>query len=148
MIMETLKICLVDDDRDDRNLFRKAFDELGSQHQLVIFNSGFELMEYLNDETTELPDILFLDLNMPNFHGQDVLEEIRKNELYNPLSIAIYSTSSSEQHIEDALSAGANIYVIKPNDFEVLKDSIRKSLKINWQYHNSELDRENFLLVI
>lgn len=145
--MKNLKICLVDDDNDDRETFRDAFNELHSDNELKTFNNGLEALDYLN-ATEDVPDILFLDLNMPIMGGLEMLEEIRKNGRYKHLSVAIYSTSSAESDIEQTLAAGANIYIIKPASFQTLVDTLKKVIKINWQYHASELSKDTFVFVI
>ncbi|RKS25614.1 response regulator receiver domain-containing protein [Flavobacterium endophyticum] len=145
--MKNLKICLVDDDNDDREIFEEAFKELNSENSLIIFKNGLEIIDYL-DKVEEIPHIIFLDLNMPIMGGLETLKEIRKNTRYKLLSVAIYSTSSSEKDIEETLAAGANIYITKPANFERLKDTLRKVIKINWQYHAAELDKETFVLVV
>ena len=60
--------------------------------------------------------------------------------------IAIYSTSSSEEDIEDTFVQGANIYIKKPSDFNTLKKIINEVVTVNWHYHTSGLNRDNFLL--
>lgn len=145
--MKNLKICLVDDDNDDREIFQEAFNELNSENVLMVFKNGLEIIDYL-DKTEEAPHIIFLDLNMPIMGGLETLKEIRTNERFKSLSIAIYSTSSSEKDIEETLAAGANIYITKPANFERLKDTLRKAIKVNWQYHASEMDKEMFVLVV
>lgn len=145
--MENLKICLVDDDWEDMELFKEAFDELGSGNELAIFDSGVELLDYLNRHG-QAPDIVFLDLNMPVISGFDTLRRIRQNDCWKSISLAIYSTSSAETDIEKALIEGANIYIKKPSSFECLKVAIDKVIKTNWQYRASELSRDTFLLVV
>ncbi len=142
-----MQIILVDDDTDDRLLFEEAFNELDSGENLTIFKDGREILDYLYT-TTEIPDIVFLDLNMPILGGIDILREIRKDEKYQKLSVVIYSTSSAEKDIEDSLIAGANIYVKKTNDFETLKETLRKVIKMNWQFQSAELNRETFVFVV
>ncbi|OJX54861.1 MAG: hypothetical protein BGO88_03020 [Flavobacterium sp. 38-13] len=145
--MENLKICLVDDDHEDRELFKDAFDELVSGNELMTFDGGLELLDYLN-RCGQIPDIVFLDLNMPVMSGFETLRRIRENDCWKSLSVAIYSTSSAETDIEKALIEGANIYIKKPSSFGCLKDVIGKVMKTNWQYHASELSHETFLLVV
>jgi CheY-like chemotaxis protein len=103
-------------------------------------------MNYLNNEDSVLPSVLFLDLNMPKKNGVECLLEIKKNEKLNDIAIAIYSTSSSEEHIEETFINGANIYIKKPNDFEDLKKILAEVVTINWQYHTSGLNKDNFLM--
>lgn len=145
--MKNLKICLVDDDKDDRKIFQEAFDEINSGSDLQTFNNGLEAIDYL-DSLEYVPDIIFLDLNMPIMGGIETLREIRKNDRYLLLSVAIYSTSSAEKDIEETLVAGANIYITKPRNFQTLKDTIAKVIRINWQFHASELNHDTFVLVI
>lgn len=144
--MKNLKICLVDDDNEDREVFQEAFNELNSDNDFNTFKNGLEAVEYLNS-SEEVPDIIFLDLNMPVMGGLDTLREIRKSERYKSLTVAIYSTSSAEKDIEETLIAGANVYIIKPRNFQCLKDAIAKVMKTNWQFDDSGLDKDTFLLL-
>lgn len=145
--MKNLRICLVDDDKDDRETFQDAFNELNSDNVLMTFKNGLEAIDYLN-AIEDVPDIIFLDLNMPIMGGLETLREIRKNERYKLLSVVIYSTSSSEKDIEETLVAGANIYITKPTNYRVLKNMLTKVMKMNWQYHTSELDKDTFVFAI
>jgi len=148
---ETFHILLADDDADDRQFFSEAIHEIKMEHSLKLFNDGAALMEYLDDPENEdmtTPHILFLDLNMPFKNGMDCLREIRQNPKYNNLSIAIYSTSSSEKDIEETFIGGANIYIKKPNDFGTLKKVIKDVLNMNWQFHSSGMNLETFLFSI
>ena len=146
MTTEHINICLADDDEDDRLFFTEAFDELRINTKVQTFNDGVALMDYLNNDDSILPNVLFLDLNMPRKNGVECLLEIKQNEKLNDIAIAIYSTSSSEDHIEETFINGANIYIKKPNDFEKLKKILSEIVTINWQYHTSGLNKENFLM--
>ena len=146
MTTEYINICLADDDEDDRLFFTEAFDELKINTKVQTFNDGVALMDYLNDDDSILPNVLFLDLNMPKKNGVECLLEIKQNKKLNDIAIAIYSTSSSEDHIEETFINGANIYIKKPNDFEKLKKILSEIVTINWQYHTSGLNKENFLM--
>lgn len=148
MNKEYIHIILADDDEDDRLFFTDAFEELKISTKVQTYNDGAELMEYLNGEDAILPEILFLDLNMPKKNGIECLNEIKENEKFNDIAIAIYSTSSSEEHIEETFVNGANIYIKKPNDFETLKKVLSNVVTINWQYQTSGLNKDNFLLRI
>ena len=146
MTEEYINICLADDDQDDRLFFTDAFDELKIKTKVSTFNDGVELMNYLNNADSILPNVLFLDLNMPKKNGVECLLEIKKNEKFNDIAVAIYSTSSSEEHIEETFINGANIYIKKPNDFDTLKKILSEVVTINWQYHTSGLNKDNFLM--
>ncbi|WP_395063427.1 response regulator [Flavobacterium sp.] len=146
MTTDFINITLADDDEDDRLFFTDAFSELKINTKVSTFNDGVELMDYLNDANSILPNVLFLDLNMPRKNGVECLLEIKKNNRFKDIAIAIYSTSSSEEHIEETFVNGANIYIKKPNDFNTLKKILSDVVTINWQYHTSGLNKDNFLL--
>ncbi|WP_127138785.1 response regulator [Flagellimonas oceanensis] len=143
---QILNIALADDDEDDRQFFQDAIEDISIKTKLSLLNDGQELMDYLNLPNVVLPNLVFLDLNMPIKNGMQCLKEIRANADLDKVCIAIYSTSCSENDIEDTFVNGANIYLNKPNNFNKLRDSIEKVLQINWQYHTSNLNRDNFLL--
>ncbi len=141
-----INIILADDDEDDRLFFTDAFDELKITTKVKTFNDGVYLMDYLNDKESDLPNVLFLDLNMPRKSGMECLKELKQNAKFNNVAIAIYSTSASEEDIENTFVMGANIYIKKPNDFNQLKKVLSEVVTINWQYHTNGLNKDNFLL--
>lgn len=148
MEYDPLFILLADDDEDDRMFFKEALQEIRIKTVVTLVNDGFQLMKYLNNPDNRLPDVIFLDLNMPVKSGFECLEEIRSDSRLRSLAIAIYSTSSSDENIEEAFVSGANIYIKKPNSFSLLKNILEQVMSLNWQYHTSGLKRENFLLNI
>ena len=141
-----LHIMLADDDEDDRLFFKEAFEEVKIKYEISTFNDGEQLMQYLNEPGNPLPDIIFLDLNMPRKSGMECLKEIRRDDRLKRISVAIYSTSSSEQDIEDTFVAGANVYIKKPNDFNMLKKVLSDVVHINWQYIVDGLNKDSFIL--
>ncbi|MBG6110061.1 CheY-like chemotaxis protein [Flavobacterium sp. CG_23.5] len=145
---DPMHILLADDDEDDRTFFSEAIMELKMDNKLTLFKDGKGLMDYLVDPDILLPHILFLDLNMPGKTGIDCLKEIRANTRFKDVSVAIYSTSSSEKDIEDTFIEGANIYIKKPNDFSMLKKVIKEVINMNWQFHTSGLNIETFFFSI
>lgn len=141
-----LNIMLADDDEDDRLFFTEAFEEVKIKTHITTFNDGVQLMNYLKEITNPLPDIIFLDLNMPRKSGIECLEEIREDERLRSLSVAIYSTSSSEKDIEDTFIKGANIYIKKPSDFGQLRRILSEVVNTNWQYITNGLNKDSFIM--
>ncbi|MBO3099696.1 response regulator [Gelidibacter pelagius] len=139
-------VVLADDDEDDRLFFTEAFEELKMKTKVDIYKDGVDLMNALNQSDSVLPNILFLDLNMPMKSGLECLKEIKDNQRFKDIAIAIYSTSASEEDIEDTFVNGANIYIKKPNNFNNLKKILSDVVTMNWQYHTSGLNKDNFLL--
>jgi CheY-like chemotaxis protein len=141
-----INIVLADDDEDDRLFFSEAFDELKINTKVSTFNDGVFLMDYFNSKDAILPEVLFLDLNMPRKSGLECLKELRADQKFKDVAIAIYSTSSSEEDVENTFVLGANIYIKKPNDFKSLKKVLSDVVTLNWQYHTNGLNKDNFLL--
>lgn len=141
-----IHIILADDDEDDRLFFVDAFEELKINTKVKTLNDGVELINYLNQDDIQLPNVLFLDLNMPRKNGLECLQEIKANSKFDDIAIAIYSTSASEDDIENTFVQGANIYIKKPDDFGTLKKILSEVVTINWQYHTNGLNKDNFLL--
>ena len=110
------------------------------------FDDGVELMNYLNKDDAILPNVLFLDLNMPKKSGIECLIDIKANDKMSGIAIAIYSTSASEEDIEKTFVLGANVYIKKPDSFIKLKKALSEVVSINWQYHTNSLNKDNFLL--
>ncbi|MEQ1584814.1 MAG: response regulator [Cyclobacteriaceae bacterium] len=148
MYNEPFRILLADDDEADRMLFKEAFDEMKINTRVETVNNGEQLMEYLNRTGVVLPNLLFLDLNMPRKNGLECLKEIRSNRAFNDLSIAIYSTSAAERDIDATFIAGANVYISKPNDFNVLKLVLEKAVMSAHVYMEPPFNKSNFLLRI
>lgn len=146
MQKDFILITLADDDEDDRMFFTDAFDELKINTVVNTVNDGVALMDFLNAAESVLPNIIFLDLNMPLKSGIECLKEIKADSKFKDIVIAIYSTSSSEEDIENTFVLGANIYIKKPNNFGKLKEVLSEVVTLNWQYITSGLNKDNFLL--
>ena len=140
-------IFLADDDDDDRLLFNDVLKELPANVKLTVARDGEHLMTLLK-EVKELPDILFLDLNMPLKNGFECLEEIKHNPRFLELPVIIFSTSSQPSAIEQVYQSGAILYVRKPNDFTNLKKVIHYVLSVNWHDQSSQPSKEKFVLSI
>ena len=148
MKKEPLHILLADDDEDDRLLFTEAFSELKIKTIVHTVNTGIQLMERLKMKNIRLPHLLFLDLNMPRKNGLECLKEIRSDKKLKDISIAIYSTSGTEKDMEETFRNGANVYITKPNDFNILKQILEKVVVTTYQYQDQSMKRENYLLRI
>jgi CheY-like chemotaxis protein len=148
MKKDPFHIILADDDATDRLLFKQAFEELKIETTVQMVNDGEQLMAHLAKKNTVLPQLLFLDLNMPLKDGLACLKEIRENEKLKNISIAIYSTSTSEKDKQKTFLLGANIYIQKPDNFNTLKQILEKVITTASIYQNPPFNKENFMLNI
>ena len=140
-------ILLVDDDDSTNRFHEIIINQLGFKGAVQKAKNGKVALDRLQLEPEEtFPEVIFLDLNMPRKSGIECLKEIRENKDFRNMAIAIYSTSSSEEDIEDTFVCGANIYIQKPNDYKELKKILSNVVTLNWQYHTNGLNKDNFLL--
>lgn len=121
-------IVLVDDDPDDRFLFREALEGISVVHDYHEFEDGNALVGYLHtahtkSEKKRIFSLIFLDLNMPKLSGKDVLQEINKHPWEN-IATVIWTTSSKPEFRETCLQLGADYFVTKPNTFRMLEDTL------------------------
>lgn len=130
MISKSLKILLADDDLDDFNFFKNALDALPQESEFETVNDGEQLMNYLSENAENLPDILFLDINMPRKNGLECLAEIKKNDFLKDLPIVVFSSSKSNDIVKLVFKLGSHVYATKPNDIGQLKQIILNSLPI------------------
>ena len=134
MKAKELNILLADDDADDCFFFEKALREISITTRLTTVPDGERLMDYLSKNSGQLPDVLFLDLNMPRKSGFECLTEILENSKLKELPVVMFSTSYTldpnyEQSMIDVLyKLGAWDYIRKPGDFAKLKQLIHQSL--------------------
>jgi len=134
MNAKQLNILLADDDADDCFFFEKALREISIATRLTTVNNGELLMDYFSKNTEQLPDVLFLDLNMPRKSGFECLTEIMENSKLKDLCVVMFSTSyTMDPHYEQSMievlfKLGAQDYIRKPGDFAKLKELIHQSL--------------------
>ncbi len=124
------KVILADDDEDDREIFVEAIHDLNSEISIATLLNGVELMKALNTETVTVPDIIFLDLNMPLKNGFECLTEIRLLSKLQLTPVIVYSTSSNEDYINRTYKYGANLYIQKPQSFSQIKKVIAQVLSL------------------
>lgn len=138
-------IYLADDDRDDVEFFTLALEEICSKCSLDVSGNGEELLHKLQAAAT-LPDIIFIDVNMPRVDGLSALEVIRKMPALDPVPVIVYSTSSNRVFISRAFENGASYYFIKPVSFDSLKEHIKKLLETDWENYATPNQLNQFIL--
>jgi len=125
-----LNILLADDDMDDCNFFKHALEELPLSALLTTVHDGQELMNYLDENSEQLPHVVFLDINMPRKNGMECLSEIKRNPKLKEIPVVMFSTSNSWDTINLLFKSGSHVYIHKPSDFAQLKQVIQHALPI------------------
>ena len=127
------RVLLADDDKDDRFFFKKALDSLPGSYSLEMVADGEELMDYLDKNCDHLPDVIFLDINMPRKNGIECLEEIKHDGRLSKVAVVIYSTSGFNATAKALYEQGAHYYFQKCDYFELVSnlEAILTTLKRN-----------------
>lgn len=140
-----IRLLLADDDNDDCDLFKDALNELALPADLSVVHDGEQLMQLLNKSET-LPEVLFLDLNMPRKNGFECLSEIKNDNKLKDLRVIIFSTSFDHDIVNMLYNNGAYYYISKPNEFNKLKNVIHSALSSIREQGYVKPTRENFVL--
>jgi len=140
-----IQVLLADDDSDDRIFFARMLSELSIPTQLTTVENGELLMIYLSEKHDKLPDIVFVDLNMPKKNGIECLSEIKNNEKLKLLPVIIISTSVHEDAADLIYNGGAHYYVRK-TDITELKKNLHLVLTLLAKNKFSRPTRSNFVL--
>jgi CheY-like chemotaxis protein len=123
--MATTKIFLiVDDDADDREMFCEALAEVIPDCNCYTAPNGRRAIMALEEGEIAMPDLIFLDINMPVMNGWQCLSKLKETGTYNAIPVIMYSTSSYPEDVKCALRLGALCFFSKPSRYTELKDSL------------------------
>ena len=143
-------ILLVEDNPDDRELARLAFERSGIPLKMVIVESGVEALDYLfgrgvfaNRDLKEIPALILLDLKLPGIDGLEVLRRLRAGDAaaqqigdrIRTIPVAIMSTSREQQDLINSYNLGCNSYIDKPVDFGQFQ-TVARQLGLYWLKFN------------
>jgi len=125
-------ILLVDDDPEDQELTKRALRASKLRNRLMTVDDGEQALDYLyrkgkfaEPDSSPRPDLILLDLNMPNLDGRAVLTRIKGDPELRRIPVVILTTSSQEEDILRSYDLGVNSYVTKPVRMEGFVKAIR-----------------------
>jgi len=140
-----LRILFVDDAPDETYLFNEALEHCTLPISLSQVHNGIGLINEL--ATGKLPDLILMDINMPYKNGIEALKDIKSNCLFKKVFVIMYSITADKALIKKAYDKGADLYLVKPDDFEGMLSVVKKLYSINWAQFERPA-REHFLLQI
>ena len=122
MDTKPVEILLVEDNEGDVGLVEEVFEDAKIRNTLHVAEDGEEAMLFLNKEKpfnkAPTPDIILLDLNLPQKDGREVLEEIKTDDKLKRIPVVVLTTSKAEEDIVRSYDLHANSYITKPVDFD------------------------------
>lgn len=112
---------------DDSGIILKMIGKvLGERYEYHAFSSGKRALAFLQDRT---PDVIILDIAMPEMDGYEMLKRIRSKEYLGNVPVIFLTSNADKEHVIKAIEGGANDYVIKPIDEDILLDKVRGVIK-------------------
>ena len=117
---------LIDDDPDDQLLFRDAVHTVRPDLQCELASSCLEAIKQLEVFS---PDLIFMDLNMPVMNGFDCLVYLKNKSDLRDIPVIIFTTSKNLSDINRTRQLGANWYMTKPDDFNVLCKKLNRIIQ-------------------
>jgi two-component system response regulator len=129
---QSITILIAEDDLDDRAWIEQAFIESGFEDTLFFVQDGIELMQYVRKQgrfaspgTAPLPDLILLELNMPNMDGRQALAELKAEPEIRRIPVVVLTVSTDEQDIRHTYDHGGAGFIIKPETFDGMLEVVR-----------------------
>lgn len=135
---EESSILLVEDNPDDAELVRYAFEKVGVGNPLVSLSDGDAAVDFLSGvgvyadrKRHPLPALILLDLKLPRRSGFEVLRFIRGQEVTQHTPVIVLTSSNQQEDMKRAYADGVNSYLVKPVGRDALIEMVR-SLNAYW----------------
>jgi len=125
-------LLLIDDDADDHEIFVEAVKEIDSSIICTCLFDGEQSLNLLQKKDSVIPDLIFMDTNMPKISGKQLLSSIKQSASLNNIPVIMYSTFFSDKDLEEFIKIGAAHYLTKPSKFEELRSALSNILKKKW----------------
>lgn len=125
-------ILYAEDNPNDVELTLAAFKECNLQNRIDVVSDGQEVIDYLMYEgkfaarDKEKPNVILLDIKMPKLDGIQVLKIIKNNQELRTIPVVMLTSSSMESDLMESYNLGVNAYVVKPVDFQVFIETVKK----------------------
>lgn len=127
-IFAEMTILLIDDDEDDQDIFKEAATLVMPDIRFLLAKDGHQALEVLEGCSANLPDHIFLDVNMPKMDGKEFLRIVKADPRFQKIPVVIYSTSKHKSELGEFFRMGASNYITKPSEFNLLVSYLRSVL--------------------
>jgi CheY-like chemotaxis protein len=128
--MKKIKILLIEDDGDDIELLREAFDMNKIDCHIDVVMEGDKAIPFL-EQAHELPDVIVMDLNLPKLHGREILTQIKESNSLATIPLVVLTTSSSQDDIKFSYAMGAKQYLTKPNTIDGFNTTVKTIVSVS-----------------
>lgn len=118
------KIVAVDDSGIVLKMLQKV---LGEDYELHAFSGGMRALKFLKDKEKK-PDLIILDIDMPEINGYEMLKMIKEKDYLEDVPVIFLTSNNDRNHVVKAVAGGAKDYVVKPIDADILLEKVRAQL--------------------
>jgi CheY-like chemotaxis protein len=125
---KSLNILLIEDDAIEVMKFNRVLKTLGLNHKIIEANNGEEALSILKDKEI-IPDVIFLDLNMPKINGIEFLQILKADDYLKYIPAIILTTSNNHKDVLECYKIGIAGYVLKPLKYDDYVERVRKMLE-------------------
>ena len=126
--MANRNVILIDDDEDDREIFCDAINKIDRAIGCTEFENAETALKYLQNEKIQIPNWIFLDLNMPKVNGYACLKQVRQIKHLATVPVIIYSTTTSIEDKQKSITLGASGFLTKPTSLQQVCTEVKKWL--------------------
>ncbi len=110
---------IIEDNEQDYTMLTRAFEEVGIKNPVVYYNNGDDALESLiTEKNQDIPEYIFLDLNLPGTDGRDILKKLKENPDIKNIPVVVITSSNKKSDIEECYEHGADNYIMKPMGFD------------------------------
>jgi len=122
-----MRLLLVEDNRGDVMLLKRAFTQSNIPHEITIARTGEEALAIVNTAQPHTSaDIIILDLNLPGLSGLEVLQALKNDAQHQSIPIFVLSSSRAQADVVESYQSHANCYLVKPHDLDSLCEIVER----------------------
>ena len=116
--MNKLKILIAENDEDEQDFLKEGFENTDYFEVMAMAMSAPDLFRILEENKSQLPDLILTDLNMDGQNGYDVLRYMNSNERFAKIPVIVYSGSLLDSIVTKCMELGAKQVVMKPSSLD------------------------------
>lgn len=124
-----IRILITEDDDGHAELITEGLRDTGVSNEIIRFNDGLELWEYLNsavEKSLEEDFLILLDINMPRMDGVETLELIKKHPNMKDIPVIMLTTTDDQREVDKCYQLGCNVYITKPINFTLFAETLKR----------------------
>lgn len=128
---QTRQVVIIEDNEADIETIRRALSTINLNINLKVFSNGDNVQQYLRKATSDSgfkrPDLIFLDLNLPDTDGRKLLKKFNHFDGFETVPIVVLTTSGNQKDIRQSYQTGANGFLTKPGPYEEYLETIQSA---------------------